>query len=146
MERLTLPKSAIKSVAHLGQVSLEMFFRYPAVRAGYHCFGIGNQAVRPRQQLHGIFRIIENSPMMCDLQPFGSHLIASPPISSYLGDQCLAKIKIPAFEQGLFFPATAGATKTLRPTCRKQPVPTVTLGSRFLLKDQEIHVLVNRLV
>ena len=87
MERLTLPKTAIKSVAHFSQVSLQMLFRYPTVRAGYHCFGIGNQSVRPRQQLHGIFRIFENSPMMCDLQLLGSHLITSPPIRSYLGDQ-----------------------------------------------------------
>jgi len=87
MERLTLPKAAIKSAAHFAQVSLEMFFRYPSVWAGYHCLGIGNQSVRPRQQLHGIFRISENSPMMCDLQLLGSHLITSPSIRSYLGDQ-----------------------------------------------------------
>jgi len=87
MERLALPQTAIKSVAHFGQVSLEMLFRYPTVRPGYHCFGIGNHAVRPRQQLHRIFRISENSPMMCDLHFLGGHLIASPPIRSDLGDQ-----------------------------------------------------------
>ena len=86
MERLTLPKTAVKSVAHFGQVSLEMLFRYPAVRSRYHRFGIGNQTVRPRQQLHRIFRVLEDSPVMCDLQLPGSHLITSPSICSYLGD------------------------------------------------------------
>jgi len=87
MERLARPKTAIKSVAHFGQASLEMLLRYPTVRPGYHCLGVGNHAVRPGQQLHGIFRISENSAMMCDLQLLGGHLIASPAIRSDLGDQ-----------------------------------------------------------
>jgi hypothetical protein len=87
MERLTFPKATIKSIAYFCQVPLKMFFRYPTVRAGHNRFGIGDQPVRPRQQLHRILRVFQNSAMMHDPQFLGGHLIAPPPVRPHLGDQ-----------------------------------------------------------
>jgi hypothetical protein len=58
----------------------------------------------------------------------------------------LCKDRDSCVRAGSILPHYIGGIENLEANVLKQPIPTITLGSKFFLKDQEIHVLVNRLV